>query len=41
LFDQGCIKIEVTSNNRRARAHDFYLKLGYVEDARRFMKMRK
>jgi ribosomal protein S18 acetylase RimI-like enzyme len=41
LFDQGCIKIEVTSNNRRTRAHDFYLKLGYIEDARRFMKMRK
>lgn len=41
LFEQGCIKIEVTSNNRRTRAHDFYLKLGYIEDARRFMKMRK
>lgn len=38
LFEQGCVKIEVTSNNRRTRAHDFYLKLGYLEDARRFMK---
>lgn len=41
LFSQGCAKIEVTSNARRIRAHQFYLNLGYTEDSRRFVKYRK
>ncbi len=40
FIKQGCIKIEVTSNQRRAKTHEFYLKAGYVEDSRRFVKMR-
>ncbi len=38
LASQGCVKIEVTSNARRIRAHQFYLSLGYTEDSRRFVK---
>ncbi|MBL7863840.1 MAG: GNAT family N-acetyltransferase [Cyclobacteriaceae bacterium] len=38
LLSKGCAKIEVTSNARRTRAHQFYLRLGYVEDSRRFVK---
>lgn len=38
LRRQQCIKIEVTSNHRRVRAHEFYLRLGYTEDSRRFVK---
>lgn len=34
----GCFKIEVTSNNRRSQAHDFYLSQGYIEDSRKFVK---
>lgn len=37
----GCAKLEVTSNTRRLRAHEFYLGLGYVEDSRRFVKYLK
>jgi GNAT superfamily N-acetyltransferase len=40
LLDHGCIKIEVTSNERRAGAHNFYRKAGYAEDSRRFVKYR-
>ncbi|HEY5826524.1 MAG TPA: GNAT family N-acetyltransferase [Cyclobacteriaceae bacterium] len=41
MFDEGCIKLEVTSNQRRTRAHEFYLNLDYIEDSRRFVKLRK
>lgn len=40
MFDEGCIKLEVTSNQRRKRAHEFYLNLGYIEDSRRFVKLK-
>ena len=38
LQSRGCEKFEVTSNARRTRTHGFYLKNGYVEDSRRFVK---
>jgi GNAT superfamily N-acetyltransferase len=38
---KGCTKFEVTSNARRTLAHDFYLKKGYIEDSKRFVKMAK
>jgi len=41
LQANGCWKIEVTSNARRIRAHQFYLNLGYAEDSRRFTKYLK
>lgn len=41
LSSKGCAKIEVTSNARRIRAHQFYLNLGYTEDSRRFVKYLK
>jgi N-acetylglutamate synthase-like GNAT family acetyltransferase len=41
LFGKGCAKIEVTSNSRRIRAHQFYLTRGYAEDSRRFVKYHK
>ncbi len=40
LLEQGCIKLEVTSNLRRTKTHEFYLKAGYGEDSRRFVKMK-
>lgn len=38
FLQSGCIKLEVTSNNRRSEAHDFYLRRGYIEDSRKFVK---
>lgn len=38
LIKQGCTKLEVTSNIRRVRTHEFYLDRGYGEDSRRFTK---
>jgi GNAT superfamily N-acetyltransferase len=41
LLQQGCSKIEVTSNIKRLRSHDFYLMRGYFEDSKRFTKYPK
>ncbi len=41
MASSGCVKLEVTSNARRLRAHEFYLNLGWVEDSRRFVKYLK
>lgn len=38
LITKGCTKLEVTSNERRTRTHQFYLDCGYKEDSRRFVK---
>jgi GNAT superfamily N-acetyltransferase len=38
LVSKGCTKIEVTSNEKRIRTHQFYPKVGYTEDSRRFVK---
>lgn len=38
LIKESCVKFEVTSNLRRTRAHEFYLRAGYTEDSRRFVK---
>jgi GNAT superfamily N-acetyltransferase len=39
-WSQGCARIEVTSSDRRERAHRFYLRRGYERDDRRFVKIR-
>ena len=36
--EAGCERIEVTSGAHRPRAHEFYLRRGYVEFPRRFIK---
>ena len=38
LAQRGCALIEVTSNQRRADAHAFYMKLGYEVTSLRFKK---
>ncbi len=38
LQQQGCTKIEVTSNIRRLRSHEFYLKHDYCNDSKKFTK---
>ncbi|MFC0628485.1 GNAT family N-acetyltransferase [Kribbella deserti] len=32
-IERGCSRMEVTSSDRRARAHDFYLARGYLDQA--------
>lgn len=41
FITSGCTKLEVTSNARRHDAHEFYLRQGYLEDSRRFVKYLK
>jgi GNAT superfamily N-acetyltransferase len=41
FIQEGCTKLEVTSNIRRAATHEFYLRRGYIEDSRRFVKYLK
>ena len=41
FLHEGCVKFEVTSNSKRKRAHEFYLKEGYIEDSKRFVKYPK
>ena len=38
LMSQGCTAVEVTSNQRRLLTHGFYLKHGYAETSKRFIK---
>jgi ribosomal protein S18 acetylase RimI-like enzyme len=41
LAERGCKMVEVTSNQRRERAHGFYQALGYERTSYRFMKRLK
>jgi ribosomal protein S18 acetylase RimI-like enzyme len=38
LAERGCVQIEVTSNKKRTRAHEFYERLGYTGTSFRFAK---
>jgi ribosomal protein S18 acetylase RimI-like enzyme len=38
LAGKGCVQIEVTSNKKRTRAHEFYERLGYTGTSFRFAK---
>jgi GNAT superfamily N-acetyltransferase len=38
LTSKGCYQVEVTTNFKRIKTHEFYLKNGYSEDSRRFIK---
>lgn len=38
LASKGCYQVEVTTNFKRTKTHEFYLKNGYSEDSRRFIK---
>lgn len=38
LASKGCYQVEVTTNFKRTRTHEFYLANGYTEDSRRFIK---
>lgn len=37
--DEGCFKIEVTSNLRRMQTHQYYLHQGYKETSKHFVKV--
>jgi GNAT superfamily N-acetyltransferase len=37
----NCYKIEVTSNLKRMRTHQYYANLGYVETSKHFVKFLK
>jgi GNAT superfamily N-acetyltransferase len=37
-WERDCTRIEVTSADQRARAHQFYQELGYALEAKRFTK---
>lgn len=37
--EHGCIKIEVTSNKRRIKTHDYYLHRGYTQTSKHFVKI--
>jgi ribosomal protein S18 acetylase RimI-like enzyme len=37
--EHGCIKIEVTSNKRRDQTHEYYLRHGYSETSKHFVKI--
>jgi len=39
LEQQGCFKIELTSNSKRANTHQYYLNRGYREGSRHFIKI--
>jgi GNAT superfamily N-acetyltransferase len=39
--ESGCVKIEVSSNKRRAATHAYYLNRGYEETSRYFVKIIK
>ena len=36
--DSGCKRIELTSNNRRTKAHKFYESIGFEANSKRFIK---
>ncbi len=35
---RSCVRVEVTSGDRRLGAHEFYRSVGFVEDERRFIR---
>jgi GNAT superfamily N-acetyltransferase len=37
-LEMGCMQIELSSNESRIRAHDFYLKHGFAEVRKRFIR---
>jgi GNAT superfamily N-acetyltransferase len=39
LRAQGCGRVEVTSGDRRDRAHAFYVRAGYRAESKRFVKV--
>lgn len=41
FYENDCTYVEVTSNIRRTMTHHFYLKHGYTEDSRCFIKKLK